>query len=399
MARKPIGINNGITPLQRWREYDGNIRDSRLEGHHRVEVEHLLRVGNASVQEMAGIHAAGIRANAASNSRIANAIESQTTGFMSSVEDLRSSCTEGLSSVRDAVGSLQNAVETGNLASQALLVEIWKGVNPEGYRLAMESRRAYENEQRRFAQVSGEYSQARKYFEDAVREDNQSKRMIMLEESEACFTRATSETDLAIDAHTQLATLYLHRDQNLDKGEEHLKKAKGSLMSLQWVRISRMEANLVDYYRGNFQKGYDRINPIVEHFSALEEMSDRILDIQSGDDWDIKRQKLQRLLEGFAKVSSLTGAIAEIRNLVDRQRTFTALEAIQQNGRDMANAILNLRPNHDVLTDAARFANRLGKDSEARALLERRFKLLPNNLDARRFFLIEAMSSPDLNYD
>jgi hypothetical protein len=386
----PIRLE-GFTPLQLRKISSDAFKERSQNGFHRIEVEHCLRASNASLEEIAGILACGQRSNIQGMGRIAEGIANSTSEIVNSLERI-----EG--TIENSMRELKYAVEAGNLATQALLLEIWKGIDPKSYLSAVEAQRKRDVERRHLAQINHEYRRAKTYYEQAMRETNQSKAAIMLREVEACFNRATQEVALQIDAHFELDHLLLLRDGNLDGSFRHFELALGEPYSEHWIRVSRMLAH-VDYRRGNIQQAYDRISHLILHYENLGTLAEEILDIQHGDDWNRKEVKLKRMIQRYSNVISLSAAIQEIARSAVRDNYFSALNMIEENANSMAASVLNLRPDPIVLYDAARYSSRLGEFSRAKILLEKLCTVVWSDLNTRHFLLSEAMSCPDFHYE
>lgn len=386
MASTPIALG-GYTPLQRRHLSDQALAEAARFGFFRGEVTHSLRMLNATAEEQSGIIASGLGANLQQGARNGDALRS----IARSTDELASIVSYGLIGLGDNLDQLH----ADNMGTHALLTNIWKGVDPVGYQREINAAYAREAARRRHQEISTEYREALKIVRDAAREENQSKAKLMFEEAVNCFDRACSESDLAIDAHLQLGTLALHKDQNLERTAYHFSHALGIPFSTHWVRVSQLLAQ-VEYRSGNLEAASRRLNHIVSHLKALEEIADGVLEIQQEPDWEKKRTLLERLFERHATTSSLSSSMSGLRRLLDRQRSFTALETIEKEADQMAREILRLRPDFGVLSDSARYEGALGNGIEARALIEKHYKLLEGNLHARRLMLVESISCPIL---
>ena len=380
----------GFTPheirKQVSRGFDEFKKQGSKQAFHQVEVEHCMHINGAKIDEMKSVYAAGIRSNAELMAEQASQISDGLGNLEYALSNIEHAIGDGLRGVR-------YSIEAGNVANQWLMVQIWKGVNPEGYRQYVTDQQERETKRQNLARVSHEYVRALKYAKDAGGETNQSKAALMLEEAETCFKRATGEQALSIDANLHLATLYYCRDGNLDAAASCYKKALGEPFSEHWVRVSRLLANL-DYQQGGFQAAHDRMTQIVAHMESLEEMAERLRDIQCGDDWMLKKTKLKSLFERHSSIASMSGAMTVIRVEADRGNIHTALEAIVQNGEAMAKSVLTLRPDPVTLYDASRYANKVGLADESQRLLAKRLSFIAG-LKQKHLALVEAMTCPD----
>lgn len=266
------------------------------------------------------------------------------------------------------------------------------------YNATLRRRAAEAEEARRQQVIVADYKEALVILSEAASETNASKQRLQMKQAEHCLRKALSVSAIEAHAAMSLGTLLLARD-DLQEAEIYYERSVRvfTRWSPQWVYASRLLAN-VESHAGAPQKARERMAKIISYRTSLTSFSDEVRGINRDEDYDVKPERLRRLL---AKIHFLGGSnpegFASIEAKLHGGKEYHAVETLKNAEPQLLKMFEQAQPDPDVFYDAARFTADCGDEGRAAQHLKTRSQFFGQDLLARRAFLLQIQATPEFS--
>ncbi len=368
------------------------LRPSAQRKHiHRIEVEHALYLANSSQAQIKETLTEMLRRQTSSLGDIAT-----------SLNELQDVIVAGFTGVAEGLGRIDSTLHGGfyqvhldALGTQAILNDILSClVDKEAFKRELARREAVAAAARARYAASGIYSDAMTLARGALNENDRGKAGAMLDEAILLFGRAATHEEFSLDAHFQLGYLAHMQSGDIAAAYSHFEKALGPAYSPHYVRTARYLAHL-DYLRGRPGAGLERLHDIIQHDETITAFSNALANVNL-QPWPNCQEVLQNTLDDFQALLGRCGHFYTVRGLFADGRRYSATQRFMESFDLIRSELHSLRPDPRVYYEAARYGIRSGVARDLALPWIRHCCAILPSMNARRAFLIESMSDPDL---
>ncbi len=366
---------------------------------HRIEVEHALYMANVNQEQIKDALSDILRCQTASVKNISFSLDELRDTIAGGFSEIA----EGLSWVNDTLLRVDDTLHRGfyrlhidALGTHDRLDDILSClVDKEAFKRELAARRAATEARRAQYEASGVYSDAMALTKRALNESNLGKARAMLNEAIALFGQASAHPEFALEANFQLGYLAERHHRDIGSAYAHYEKALGPSYSAHYVRTMRHLAHL-DYLGEQHDKALARLHDLIAHDDSITAFA-RDLAIVKDLPWDDNAciDGLERALERHEPLLKLCNRMSDVRRQFHDRRRFSATEHFLESYPLIEAEIRLLRPDWRVYYDGARYAVNAGRAELALPWIKHCYNAQPT-LNARRFFLIEAIAEEDL---